>query len=134
MLRDFYFLPYSFGYFSFFLFYFCICYTKSLKFEERKGGKEKESKGSRQGEKERRGEGGKKGKEGADGGRQGGRKSRVNAVASTSQLRHQLSQVRGRETWVPSCQMSPQSFRGASADLILGSHPRAGVLRGLMKP
>ena len=62
MLRDFYFLPYSFGYFSFF--FFCICYTKSLKFEEREGGKEKESKGSRQGERERRGEGGKKGKEG----------------------------------------------------------------------
>ena len=80
-------------------------------------------------------DGRKKGKEGADEGRQkGGRKSKVNAVANTSQLTHQLSQVRGREAQVPSCQMSPQRFRGASAVLILGSHPRAGVLRGLMKP
>lgn len=95
-----------------FFFFFCIFYTKFLKLKERKGGREKESKGSREGEKERRGEGRKKGKEGADEGRQkGGRKSKVNAVANTSQLIHQLSQVRGREARVPSCQMSPQRFR-----------------------
>lgn len=48
----------------FFFSFFCICYTKSLKFEERKGGKEKESKGSRQGEKERRGKEERKGRRG----------------------------------------------------------------------
>lgn len=45
-------------------FFFCIFYTKFLKLKERKGGREKESKGSREGEKERRGKEERKGRRG----------------------------------------------------------------------
>lgn len=109
---------------------FVILNFLNLKKERRRGRKR-----VREAERERgEGEGRKEGKEGAGEGRKkGGRKSKANAVANTSQFSHQLSQVRCREAWVPSCPTS-QRFRGASAVLILGSYPSAGLLRGLMKP